>query len=174
MQLAKSFEQAACVLVLLATQQPEIPLTADVLHERIGGSASYIRKIIRKLVVAGLVTSTSGNNGGVHLARSPEDISITDVVAVIEGTLQTFPNYGYFDRVFKDVEPVAHEGTKVVNGIFSRADQLWLDFLDQQKLATLIKELLVVTQIPVLDWTNYSDDKMAQLNALLSRMRAHK
>jgi hypothetical protein len=26
----------------------------------------------------------------------------------------------------------------------------------------------------VLDWTNYSDDKMAQLNALLSRMRAHK
>ncbi|WP_376707993.1 RrF2 family transcriptional regulator [Lactiplantibacillus plantarum] len=108
MQLAKSFEQAACVLVLLATQQPEIPLTADVLHERIGGSASYIRKIIRKLVVAGLVTSTSGNNGGVHLARSPEDISITDVVAAIEGTLQTFPNYGYFDRVFKDVEPVAH------------------------------------------------------------------
>ncbi|GAB7168169.1 hypothetical protein TUA1478L_01650 [Lactiplantibacillus plantarum] len=62
----------------------------------------------------------------------------------------------------------------MVNGIFSRADQLWLDFLDQQKLATLIKELLVVTQIPVLDWTNYSDDKMAQLNALLSRMRAHK
>lgn len=118
MQLAKSFEQAACVLVLLATQQPEILLTADVLHERIGGSASYIRKIIRKLVVAGLVTSTSGNNGGVHLARSPEDISITDVVAAIEGTLQTFPNYGYFDRVFKDVEPVAHEGTKVVNGIF--------------------------------------------------------
>ncbi|MGO3490105.1 MAG: hypothetical protein ACTINH_01540 [Lactiplantibacillus plantarum] len=62
----------------------------------------------------------------------------------------------------------------MVNGIFSRADQLWLDFLDQQKLATLIKELLVVTQIPVLDWTNYSDDKMAQLNALLSRMRAYK
>ncbi|MGO3900115.1 MAG: Rrf2 family transcriptional regulator, partial [Lactiplantibacillus argentoratensis] len=47
MQLAKSFEQAACVLVLLATQQPDVPLTADVLHERIGGSASYIRKIIR-------------------------------------------------------------------------------------------------------------------------------
>lgn len=47
-------------------------------------------------------------------------------------------------------------------------------FLDQQKLATLIKELLVVNRIPVLDWTNYSDDKMGQLNALLSRMRSHK
>ncbi|MBQ0835230.1 Rrf2 family transcriptional regulator [Lactiplantibacillus pentosus] len=174
MQLAKSFEQAACVLVLLATQQPEIPLTADVLHERIGGSASYIRKIIRKLVVAGLVTSTSGNNGGVHLARPAEEISITDVVAAIEGTLQTFPNYGYFDQVFKDVETVAHEGTKVVNQIFSQADQLWLNFLAQQKLATLIKELLAVQQIPVLDWTNYSDDKMAQLNGLLARMRTNK
>ena len=96
------------------------------------------------------------------------------MVAAIEGTLQTFPNYGYFDQVFKDVEPVAHEGTKVVNQIFSQADQLWLNFLAQQKLATLIKELLAVQQIPVLDWANYSDDKMAQLNGLLARMRTNK
>lgn len=174
MQLAKSFEQAACVLVLLATQQPEKPLTADVLHERIGGSASYIRKIIRKLVVAGLVLSSSGNNGGVHLAKSPEEISIKDVVSAIEGTVHTFPDHGYFDQVFKDVEPVAYEGTKVVNTIFSQADQLWLEFLDQQKIATLIKELLAVKEIPVLDWTNQSEDKMAQLNTILARLRADK
>lgn len=174
MQLAKSFEQAACVLVLLATQQPEVPLTADVLHERIGGSASYIRKIIRKLVVAGLVTSSSGNNGGVYLAKSPDDISIKDVVGAIEGTLHTFPNRGYFDRVFKDVEPVADEGTKIVNAIFSQADQLWLDFLAKKKIAALIKQLLAVKQIPVLDWTNQSEDKMAQLNAILARLRANK
>jgi len=171
MQLAKSFEQAACMMVLLATQQPTIPLTADVIHERIGGSATYIRKIIRKLVVAGLVTSASGNNGGVHLARSPEEISITDVVTAIEGPLHTFPDHGYFDQVFKDVEPVADEGTKVVNAIFAQADQLWLTFLSQQKIATLIKELLVVQVIPVLDWTNQSEDKMVQLNQLLTRMR---
>ncbi|MFC6294324.1 Rrf2 family transcriptional regulator [Lactiplantibacillus daoliensis] len=174
MQLAKSFEQAACVLVLLATQRPDIPLTSDVIHERIGGSASYIRKIIRKLVVADLVASTSGNNGGVQLARSPETISIKDVVLAIEGPLHTFPDRGYFDQVFKDVQPVADEGTKVVNGIFSQADQLWLEFLSGQKIAALIKDLLAVSQIPVLNWNNQSEDKMGQLNQILARMRTAK
>lgn len=174
MQLAKSFEQAACVLVLLATQRPDIPLTSDVIHERIGGSASYIRKIIRKLVVADLVASTSGNNGGVQLARSPETISIKDVVVAIEGPLHTFPDRGYFDQVFKDVQPVADEGTKVVNGIFSQADQLWLQFLSEQKIAALIKDLLAVSQIPVLNWNNQSEDKMSQLNQILARMRTAK
>lgn len=173
-QLAKSFEQAACVLVLLATQRPDMPLTADVIHDRIGGSATYMRKIIRKLVVANLVASTSGNNGGVQLARSPEAITIKDVVLAIEGPLQTFPNHGYFDQAFKDVEPVADEGTKVVNAIFSQADKLWLDFLGGQKIATLIKELLAVPQIPVLNWYNQSDDKMDELNQILTRMRADK
>ncbi|AVK64729.1 Rrf2 family transcriptional regulator [Lactobacillus sp. CBA3606] len=174
MQLAKSFEQAACILVLLATQRPDIPLTADVIHERIGGSATYIRKIIRKLVVADLVASTSGNNGGVQLARSPETITIKDAVLAIEGPLHTFPDHGYFDQVFKDVEPVADEGTKVVNAIFAQADERWLSFLAQQKIATLIKELLVVNQIPVLNWTNQSENKMAQLNEILAHLRPTK
>ncbi|GAB7168170.1 hypothetical protein TUA1478L_01660 [Lactiplantibacillus plantarum] len=118
MQLAKSFEQAACVLVLLATQQPEIPLTADVLHERIGGSASYIRKIIRKLVVAGLVTSTSGNNGGVHLARSPEDISITDVVAAIEGRCRPFRIMVILTEYLRTLNRSLMKGRKWSTGFF--------------------------------------------------------
>ncbi|MFC6165832.1 Rrf2 family transcriptional regulator [Lactiplantibacillus dongliensis] len=174
MQLAKSFEQAACILVLLATQRPDIPLTSAAIHDRIGGSATYLRKIIRKLVVAELVASTSGNNGGVRLSRSPEKITIKDVVLAIEGPLHTFPDRGYFDQVFKDVEPVADEGTKVVNAIFSQADQRWLDFLSQQKIATLIKELLVVPQIPVLDWNDQTVDKMGLLNDLLAHMRVNK
>ncbi|WP_379810771.1 RrF2 family transcriptional regulator [Lactiplantibacillus modestisalitolerans] len=174
MQLAKSFERSACILVLLATQEPAVPITAAVIHQRIGGSASYLRKIIRKLAVAGLVTSTSGNNGGVHLARAPETISITDLVAALEGTLHTFPNTGDFDRVFQDIEPVANAGTKIVSDLFAQADQRWLDFLAQQTLASLIKQLLMVETIPVLDWTDQSSDKMAQLNALLARMRRAK
>lgn len=174
MQLAKSFEQAACILVLLATQRPDIPLASAAIHDRIGGSATYLRKIIRKLVVAELVASTSGNNGGVRLSRSPEKITIKDVVLAIEGPLHTFPDHGYFDQVFKDVEPVADEGTKVVNAIFSQADQRWLDFLSQQKIATLIKELLAVPQIPVLDWNDQTADKMGLLNDLLAHMRGNK
>ncbi|MFC6180640.1 Rrf2 family transcriptional regulator [Lactiplantibacillus daowaiensis] len=174
MQLTKSFEQAACILVLLATQRPDVPLTSDAIHARIGGSATYLRKIMRKLVLAELVASTSGNNGGMQLARPAERITIKDVVLAIEGPVHTFPDLGYFDQVFKDVEPVADEGTKVVNAIFSQADQQWLAFLGQQKLATLIKELLAVPQIPVLDWNNQTEDKMAVLNHLLTHLRASK
>ncbi|VDG17714.1 Rrf2 family transcriptional regulator [Lactiplantibacillus mudanjiangensis] len=174
MQLAKSFEQAACILVLLATQRPDVPLTSAAIHARIGGSETYLRKIMHKLVLGQLVASTSGNNGGMQLARSAAAITIADVVVAIEGPVHTFPDRGYFDQVFNDVEPVADAGTQVVNDIFAQADQRWLAFLAQQKLATLIKELLAVPQIPVLDWNNQTEDKMQVLNRLLTRLRQTK
>ena len=114
---------------------------------------------MHKLVLGQLVASTSGNNGGMQLARSAAAITIADVVVAIEGPVHTFPDRGYFDQVFNDVEPVADAGTQVVNDIFAQADQRWLAFLAQQKLATLIKELLAVPQIPVLDWNNQTEDK---------------
>ncbi len=47
-------------------------------------------------------------------------------------------------------------------------------FFGSKKIATLIKELLAVNEIPVLDWTNQSEDKMAQLNTILTRLRSVK
>ena len=97
MQLTKGFEQAACIMALLATQNRGIPLSSHVIHTRVSSSQTYLKKIMRKLVVGGLLTSASGNSGGFSLAREPEDITLLQIVSAVEGEIHTYPNNGLLD-----------------------------------------------------------------------------
>lgn len=49
--------------------------------------ASFMAKILRRLVRASLLTSARGVNGGFALARPPADISLLDIVEAIDGPL---------------------------------------------------------------------------------------
>lgn len=55
-----------------------------------GLSPTYLNKCLQRLTKAGLLTSTSGPHGGVRLARAPEDITLMDVVAAVEGRETAF------------------------------------------------------------------------------------
>ena len=48
---------------------------------------SFLAKIISQLSVAGLLHTSRGARGGVSLARSPEEISLLDVVEAIDGPI---------------------------------------------------------------------------------------
>ena len=52
-----------------------------------GIPSSFMAKILRSLVKAGLLRSTRGVNGGFTLARPTTEISLLDVVEAIEGPL---------------------------------------------------------------------------------------
>lgn len=49
---------------------------------------SFLAKIISQLSIAGLIHTSRGARGGVTLSRSPEQISILDVVEAIDGPIQ--------------------------------------------------------------------------------------
>lgn len=51
---------------------------------------AYLNKQLQALARAGIVSSTSGPKGGFRLAREPEDITLMDVVAAIEGPEPAF------------------------------------------------------------------------------------
>lgn len=51
-------------------------------------SPRFATKILRKLMLAGLVCSYKGVTGGYALARAPEDITILDVITVIDGEIR--------------------------------------------------------------------------------------
>ncbi|MCB9495523.1 MAG: Rrf2 family transcriptional regulator [Fibrobacteria bacterium] len=52
---------------------------------------AFVRRIVARLVEAGLVHAVRGPRGGVALARSAEDISLLDVVVAMEGPLCASP-----------------------------------------------------------------------------------
>jgi Rrf2 family protein len=58
--------------------------TSDDLAWSISTNPVVVRRILRQLGKAGLVTSKTGPKGGVQLAHSPEDITLLDVYRAIE------------------------------------------------------------------------------------------
>ncbi len=81
--IPKTAEYALRAVVILA-RAPGRPLSADALAESTKVPRRYAHKVLQALVRAGLVGSHSGPGGGYTLLRSPEDVSILDVVSAIE------------------------------------------------------------------------------------------
>jgi Rrf2 family protein len=77
--LSKTAEYALRAIVWLA-RNPEQSETADHLAEYTKVPRRYLHKVLQDLVQAKLVRSQQGPGGGYALARSPETISILDVV----------------------------------------------------------------------------------------------
>lgn len=48
---------------------------------------AFVKKLLQKLCRAGLVRATVGQQGGYTLARSPQNISVRELLEALEGTL---------------------------------------------------------------------------------------
>ena len=73
----------------------ELPYGKIVQTKDIAGSkdipAKYLPSIIRTLARAGLIRTMRGNQGGVTLARPPEEINLREVIEAIEGPIMLVP-----------------------------------------------------------------------------------
>jgi Rrf2 family protein len=65
----------------------EGPVTADQLAEAQGIPVKFLETILGQLRRAGLVRSQRGPDGGYWLARRADEISLADIIRVIEGPL---------------------------------------------------------------------------------------
>ena len=88
--------QAACQLG--ATGQDD-PVPSKRLAESGGMPDRFLLQILRNLVAHGLLRSTRGVIGGYTLARSPEEISLLDIIEAVEGPVS-----------FEMAEPAADQG----------------------------------------------------------------
>ena len=78
-----------CLLFLIDPPAGGPPSSRD-MAEYQGVSPSFVAKIFTQMQKAGLVTASEGVRGGFALARTPEQISVLDVVDAIEGDKPLF------------------------------------------------------------------------------------
>lgn len=83
--MSSAVEQSLVVLVMLALQKDGLPVKSHVLSEHLEVSESYLKKTMRKLVVANLIKAIASKEGGFKLARNTNDITLLDVYEAIEG-----------------------------------------------------------------------------------------
>ena len=140
MKIKESLEQAVCILLVIAHTKGHAPVKSYTLSERLGLSDSYLKKIMRQLVVAGLVDSEAGKKGGFVLKRAPKNISLLDVFEAIESTAPFLSTTNLVDKVFPKEKMIAHEKEQQIISVFTRAEQAYRQSLSQFTLDHVVAE----------------------------------
>ena len=86
LRVSKLTDYATVVMTALA-DAPECVHSAQELAEKARLELPTVSKLLKQLAQASLVESFRGVNGGYRLSRSPERISIADIVVAMEGPI---------------------------------------------------------------------------------------
>ncbi|MGC8639607.1 MAG: RrF2 family transcriptional regulator [Isosphaeraceae bacterium] len=107
---AKAEYACLAILALARHDQAASPLRIREISESHAIPERYLVQILLQLKGAGLVASTRGAAGGYRLARTPEEISVADVLVAIDGpdlpqreNPQASPSSGALARVWEKV-----------------------------------------------------------------------
>lgn len=87
MHLLASEEYGFRCLLQVALHEGEQPLSIPQIARKEGLSREYVGRLLYRLRLGGLVTSTRGAGGGYRLARAPDEISVWQALTVLGGEL---------------------------------------------------------------------------------------
>jgi Rrf2 family iron-sulfur cluster assembly transcriptional regulator len=85
MKVSTRGDYAARALLSLALHGDQRPTSVKEIAERTNLPQPYLEQILLSAKGAGLVRSKRGVGGGYVLARPPEEITLADIVAAVEG-----------------------------------------------------------------------------------------
>jgi Rrf2 family transcriptional regulator, cysteine metabolism repressor len=100
---------------------------------------AYLEQIMAALRRSGLVTGTRGTRGGYVLTRSPEQITLTELVTALEGPIELAECPG-------GPSCCASPETCAVREVFDSAEAALLGVFDAQTLANLTRRREVLRQ----------------------------
>jgi len=87
MKLSTRARYATRALLDLALHQEEKSVILKDIAQRQQISLRYLEHLITPLIAGGIMRSTRGPRGGVSLAKSPEEIKLSEVIKLLEGSL---------------------------------------------------------------------------------------
>ena len=87
MKLSKRGEYGIRALITLASQEGDGVVQIKEIAAREKIPVKFLEQILLALKNAGLVNSRMGSSGGYHLSRPPEQISLGQVVRILDGPL---------------------------------------------------------------------------------------
>jgi Rrf2 family protein len=90
MKLGDGVEQAIHSVTMLAGLSDGGVLSAAAIAEFHGVSVSYLLKHLQALSGAGILETLPGPRGGYRLAKTPEAVSLLDIVLAVEGPAPAF------------------------------------------------------------------------------------
>ena len=133
MRMNQASDFALRILMLLATKKE--PVTIDVIATELGLVKSHIMKITAKLRQAGILNAQRGRIGGISLSKPAAEISVGQVVRVIES------DFAVVECMQSGKSNCTFMPRCKLRKTLNRATEAFLKILDDQS----IKELLPAT-----------------------------
>lgn len=90
-RVSKRLDYGLQLLLALARESENQPLATALLAERLDIPLPFLHQIGHVLMQAGLIKALPGPKGGIKLSRSPEMITILNVVEALEGAINLNP-----------------------------------------------------------------------------------
>jgi Rrf2 family protein len=87
LRISAKADYAVRAAVELAAAPNEKPVKAEAVATTQGIPLNFLENILGELRHAGIVRSQRGFEGGFRLARSPDEITIADIIRAVEGPL---------------------------------------------------------------------------------------
>ncbi|UCC74503.1 MAG: Rrf2 family transcriptional regulator [Gemmatimonadota bacterium] len=84
--ISKTAEYALRAVVHIVREGKGAAMRANEIAEELDVPANYLSKTLHQLARAGVLSSERGPRGGFRLARSPEDLSLADVLEPLDAT----------------------------------------------------------------------------------------
>lgn len=91
MKVSREADYAVGALVYLSGLPLHKRASTATISKTKGIPLPFLRKVMSQLVTAGLVDASRGKGGGVSLARSPEEITLLQVVKAVKGPILLNP-----------------------------------------------------------------------------------
>src|SRR5262245_37077015 len=88
MRMTRAASYAIHAMVHIAAEKPTAPIASHEIARAHDIPERFLLKVLKPLVSAGLLYSVKGPRGGYRLARSPNQISLLEVVEGVEGQIR--------------------------------------------------------------------------------------
>jgi Rrf2 family transcriptional regulator, nitric oxide-sensitive transcriptional repressor len=133
MRLTQYTDYSLRVLIYLALAAGRLS-TIDEIARGYSISTNHLMKIVRHLGALGFIQTVRGRNGGMRLAKPPEELRIGDIVRAVEPDFRIVECFGDSDN------PCAIEQRCSLQGVLGDALRSFLGVLDQYTLADFVHE----------------------------------
>lgn len=133
MKLSKKSEYACLALIYLAKNYNTKLITATEMSEENNIPKKYLEQILSLLKGAGFVKSVRGTSGGYKLSKGPENITLAEIIRLIDGALAPVESVS---EHFYDTSPI--EQNKKLVAVFKDIR----DYISEKLEKTTIKDLV--------------------------------
>ena len=101
MKLSTRSRYGTRALLELALHREDEPVFLKDIARRQEISLSYLEQLMAPLIAGRIIRSTKGPRGGISLVKNPQDVRLSDIIQLLEGSLapvECINNPDYCDR----------------------------------------------------------------------------